>query len=188
MQRCNNWLHCNKRIALNDYLYYVFSKLAVEFQPVINIRNLCCHNWLVSNVVMSLLHVSISTSFPLPDRSRQLFGPCWFSSAFQHALVLVINIGEYRFFCQFSCRLSVHVVFDSGVSGSWAAAWIFYFFSPAITMLTDHHSSQGPDFRCSLPAAAGSSDQVPTTSLTLTEENGYRNWPTRRYFIQQHRD
>lgn len=107
MQRCKNWLHCNKRIALNGYLYYVFSKLDVEFQPVINARNLCCHNWFVSNVIMSLLHASILTSFSLPDRSRQLFGPCLFSSAFQHALVLVINIGEDRFFCQFSCSLSV---------------------------------------------------------------------------------
>lgn len=29
-------------------------------------------------------------------RSKQLFGPCPFSSAYQHALVPVINIGECR--------------------------------------------------------------------------------------------
>lgn len=35
---------------------------------------------------------SVSSSLSLPYRSQQLFGPCLFSSAYQHALVSLINI------------------------------------------------------------------------------------------------
>lgn len=48
-------------------------------------------------------HFCKLTSLSHPDRSQQLFGPCRFSSAYQHALVPVINIGE----CWFSASSSL---------------------------------------------------------------------------------
>ncbi len=64
---------------------------------------LCDPNGCVSNFVTTeALAYYISTGLSLPDRLQQLFGPCLFSSAYQHALVPVINIGECRFSASFS--------------------------------------------------------------------------------------
>lgn len=52
------------------------------------------------------LYFSISTSLSLPDRSQQLFGPCLLRSAYQHAPVPLINIGE----CCLSASFSPHLI------------------------------------------------------------------------------
>lgn len=61
-----------------------------------------------------MLYFSVSMSLSLPNRSQQLFGPCLFSSAYQHALVPVINIGE----CRFSASLSSPFLLPHVIPGS----------------------------------------------------------------------
>lgn len=110
----------------------------------------------LSLCVFFLLHFGILTSLSLHDRSQQLFGPCLFSSAYQHALVPAINIGECQFSGRFfSSRSSHHVIPYSCINRILSTKIEMPNFPfPFIAMLTDYHSSQGPVFYCSIPAAA----------------------------------
>lgn len=61
-----------------------------------NITQTCAFPTLSSmRCVVIILYLCISTSLSLLDRSQQLFGPCLFSSAYQHPLVPV-NIDYHR--------------------------------------------------------------------------------------------
>lgn len=141
-----------------------------------------------------MLHMSVSISLSFPDRSQQLFGPCLFSSAYQHALVPVINIGECRFPASFSSRFSRHVIPGS----SWIARspahslnCLISFFPLPLPQCWQTATAHRGQFSASLsllllPPVPRT--EVPTLSLSLSEDHGDRNWTARRRFIQQHRD
>lgn len=147
----------------------------------------------------SLCHCSVYSDcifkwpFPL-DRSKQLLGPCLVCSAYQHALAFDINIGE----CGSSASLAL-VFFVWGFfffAFPWhtcllhlclvPTAWIFRLLS-----LMCHNVCELPQLTGAgvvLLCSAAAQPEVTSKVVTLPEENGHRNWPTRRIFLQQLRD
>ncbi len=133
-------------------------------RSLLTLEELCSH-W-----TFSIWHIRISTSLLLPDRSQQLFGPCLFSSAYQHALVPVINIGE----CHFSVSSSLNAIPGSWINRILSVPFeLSYLFCPTITMLTDY-SSQGSVFCFRLPPVAVSSRDQGAHHISSTIRRPWR--------------